>query len=156
MPPQELTKPSTNKIPVGGLGILNVYKDLDKKIPQRSGSDSFHKVAAIEEGSETDDEDEFRMQINKPRKSTYKRATAYIFDDNTSLQTTSAPKKEFEFDVPQIDKTFEMDDDFVQHIDWEKERNAKNEYKDFLATNQLKPDDSKPFLLPQVCYITLL
>ncbi len=135
---------------MGGLGILDVYKDLDKKIPQRSGSSSFHKVTTMDEESETDEDDEFKMQTNKPRKSTYKRATAYIFDDNTSLQTTSAPKKEFEFDVPQIDKTFEMDDDFVQHIDWEKERNAKNEYKDFLATNHLKPDDSKPFLLPQV------
>lgn len=104
----------------------------------------------MEEDDGTDDEDDFQMQINKPRKSTYKRATAYIFDDNTALQTTSEPKKEFEFDVPQIDKTFEMDDEFVQHIDWEKERNTKNEYKDFLTTNQLKPDDSKPFLLPQV------
>lgn len=113
------------------------------------------KVTAMDEDSETDEEEEdfLKMQINKPRKSTYKRATAYIFDDNISTQATSAPKKEFEFDVPQIDKTFEMDDDFVQQIDWEKERNNKNEYKDFLSTNQLRPDDSKPFLLPQVSIV---
>jgi hypothetical protein len=97
----------------------------------------------------------------KPQHSCYKRSTAYIFNNrlNNNEMNSNSPsrsnhssehKKEFDFEVTDIYKNYELSDDFLKTIDWEKERVERPSLNGWRSIRPFSPDDERPFLLPQV------
>jgi GTPase SAR1 family protein len=134
---------------------------------QRDGS-LVHSDATGPPLASVDATDSFQMESDvillddyaatKPQNSCYKRSTAYIFNlpSNTPevsayshLRDTFTQHKDSEFDVMDIYKNYELNEEFLKTVDWEKERQERPALNGWRSIRPFAPDDERPFLLPQ-------